>query len=519
MKGKLRLALCGFVIAALLLGASPALAAPVLPHAFYGTVSIDEADAAVDTVVSAKVGGVDCGSYTVEVVGQYGSLDERDYLIVQGDISNGDTITFYVNGIMLEGQTATFEAGGGPTEKPLALVITDESVTGEVEETIPPAQTDYVVDASDVADTTITVDTTAEVTITVKKYYSNPHPDASEAELPAGTEMLPSYIDIDVSNVDAIKWPMYVEQSYSDDEVAGLDESSLGMCYFTEDPLPDGAWHWCSNTGVNTAANYVWAYIEEDELPGSPIAIGGTAAPEPEPEPEPEPVVGGGGGIRLPPAGTTDVRGEISAAGVFEEQVTAFSEDELCTLTIPEDTVGLTEDLEPLDEITILREDEPPEPPEEADIVLAYDLGPDGATFDPAITLTFSYDPADIPEGKDVLVVAYYDEIAEAWVYLEGEVDTVTKTITVSISHFTTFAIIARAPPPPAPTPPAPAPPPVVAPAPPAPPAPTPPVVPEPVAPPMPPEPPFNWTLLGGIIGVVVATILLSFILMRRRAH
>ncbi len=165
------------------------------------------------------------------------------------------------------------------------------------------------------------------------------------------------------------------------------------------------------------------------------------------------PAVGGGGGIRWPPEGTTDVRGEVSSEGVFEELVTAFSEDELCTLTIPEDTVGLTEDLEPLDEITILREDEPPEPPEEADIVLAYDLGPDGATFDPAITLTFSYDPADIPEGKDVLVVAYYDEVGEAWVSLEGEVDTVTKTITVSISHFTTFAIIASAPPPPPPAP------------------------------------------------------------------
>lgn len=179
--------------------------------------------------------------------------------------------------------------------------------------------------------------------------------------------------------------------------------------------------------------------------------LGLTVPAAPPPPPPPPPAGGGGIGPRRVPAGTTDVRGEISAAGVFEESVTAFSDDELCTLTIPEGTVGLTEDLEPLDEITILAEDDPPEPPEDADIVLAYDLGPDGATFEPAITLTFSYDPADIPEGKDVLVVAYYDEIAEAWVYLEGVVDTVTKTITISISHFTTFAIIARAAPPPAP--------------------------------------------------------------------
>ncbi|GAJ23861.1 unnamed protein product, partial [marine sediment metagenome] len=50
MKGKLRLAICGFVITALLLGASPALAAPVLPHAFYGTVAIGENDAPVNAV-------------------------------------------------------------------------------------------------------------------------------------------------------------------------------------------------------------------------------------------------------------------------------------------------------------------------------------------------------------------------------------------------------------------------------------------------------------------------------------
>ncbi|MBA7716190.1 hypothetical protein ES703_125256 [subsurface metagenome] len=56
------------------------------------------------------------------------------------------------------------------------------------------------------------------------------------------------------------------------------------------------------------------------------------------------PAGGGGIGPRVPP-GTTDVRGEISWEGVFEEPVTAFSDDELCTLTIPEGTVGLTEEI------------------------------------------------------------------------------------------------------------------------------------------------------------------------------
>jgi len=157
-----------------------------------------------------------------------------------------------------------------------------------------------------------------------------------------------------------------------------------------------------------------------------------------------------------PPAGTTDVRGKVATTGRFTRSVTAASEDELCTLTIPKDTVGLTEELEPLDEITVLEMDDPPPPPEDAHVIgLAYDFGPDGATFDPPITLEYTYDPADIPEGvaEEDLVIAYYDEEAGEWVELEGcVVDPVTKTITAPVSHFTTFAIVARAaPPPPAP--------------------------------------------------------------------
>ncbi len=372
---------------------------------------------------------------------------------------------------------------------------------------------DDTVDAKDETDTEVSKKGDGTPTITVTEYTDNPGDGAPGGFSSVGNK----YIDVHLDNTDNVT-EIEIRNYYTLDDIVGLDEATLKLSWW------DGTtWIECSDSGATllegdpTYRGYVWAIIKVtgttptlDDMAGTafmsmgtPVAVGG---------------VGGGGGIRWPPEGTTDVRGEVSSEGVFEEPVTAFSYDELCTLTIPEGTVGLTEDLEPLDEITILREDEPPEPPEEADIVLAYDLGPDGATFDPAITLTFSYDPADIPEGKDVLVAAYYDEVAEAWVYLEGEVDTVTKTITVSISHFTTFAIIARAPPPPVPTPPAPAPPTVVAPAPPAPPAP-PPAPPVPVAPPPTPEaiPPFNWTLLGGIIGVVVAAILLIFILMRRR--
>lgn len=159
------------------------------------------------------------------------------------------------------------------------------------------------------------------------------------------------------------------------------------------------------------------------------------------------PAGGGGGGFGPappgPPAGTTDVSGMVSEAGVFQEPATALSEDGLCTFTIPEGTVGLTADLEPLTEINIQEMDDPPPPPEDANVIgLTYDFGPDGATFDPPITLTFTYDPADIPEGvaEEDLVIAWYDEASGEWVELEGcVVDPETNTITAPVSHFTAF--------------------------------------------------------------------------------
>jgi len=204
------------------------------------------------------------------------------------------------------------------------------------------------------------------------------------------------------------------------------------------------------------------------------------------------------------------VRGEISWEGVFEEPVTAFSEDELCTLTIPEGTVGLTEELERLREITILEMDEPPPPPEDAHVIgLAYDFGPDGATFEPAITLTWSYDPADLPEGmaEEDLVLAYY--VDGEWVELDGcVVDPVTNTITASVEHFTTFAIIARAPAPPPPIAPPEEAPPAEVPPPEEPPTPeAPPTAPPPEALPEVPERGLSRAALAGIIAGVVTAI------------
>jgi hypothetical protein len=116
------------------------------------------------------------------------------------------------------------------------------------------------------------------------------------------------------------------------------------------------------------------------------------------------------------------------------------------TIIIYEDTVALDEAGEPLKILEAEVDESPPAQPENKQVIgLAYDLGPDGATFAPPLVLTFSYDNLDIPEdtNEGELVIAFWDEDAEEWVELNCEVDTDTNTITAEVSHFTTFIILA----------------------------------------------------------------------------
>jgi len=301
-------------------------------------------------------------------------------------------------------------------------------------ETTPPEE--YTVDARDEADTEVIKSGTGTPTVTVAEYSSNPGRGF------AGSTG--KYIDVhvdDPTDVDEIEIRLY----YTDADIVGLVESSLRLRWWN-----GTIWVACSDSGVNTTddppySGYMWARITPDTTPDladlAGAVFGGAGVP---------PVVGGGGGggggaptLPAPPAGTTDVRGMVTTAGVFVNTVTAPSEDGLCTLTILGGTVGLTTELEPLTEITILIMHEPPSPPEDAYVIsLVYDFQPSGATFEPPVTLTWSYDPADIPEGvaEEDLLIAYYDQAAGEWIVLEGcVVDPEADTVTCLVGHFTAF--------------------------------------------------------------------------------
>jgi uncharacterized repeat protein (TIGR02543 family) len=128
---RLRTAAFGFLVLLLVLLPISSVGAQGLGHAFYGTAKIDGGDAAVGTVISAKIAGTEYGSCTVTSVGSYA-------LIVQGDIADGATVNFYVGGRQAD-QTFPFHDGWttglnltvtGPAVPRYALTMAKDPVAG-----------------------------------------------------------------------------------------------------------------------------------------------------------------------------------------------------------------------------------------------------------------------------------------------------------------------------------------------------------------------------------------------------
>jgi hypothetical protein len=77
--------------------------------------------------------------------------------------------------------------------------------------------------------------------------------------------------------------------------------------------------------------------------------------------------------------------------------------------------------------------------------IQAYEFGPDGSTFNPAITITVPYDPAKLGDGVSAskLRVVYYSSNNAKWEYIDCKVDAKNQLIQWQTTHFTTFAIVA----------------------------------------------------------------------------
>ncbi len=233
----------------------------------------------------------------------------------------------------------------------------------------------------------------------------------------------------------------------------------------------------------------------------------------------PIPVVpqGGGGGestylVRASFFGEAVVM-KVSKSGKLQEGVEMTSGDGALTFVIHGGTYILDKDGNPQSRLTVEVNDNPPSPPEDANIIgLVYDFSPDGTTFSPPAEMVWEYNPNELAEGvaEEDLIIAFYD--GNKWITLDGIVDTESNTITVFVHHFTEFAVISLKPiPMPAPVLPKPVPPAPV------PSTPTPPSPPSPV--PTPPAQPINWYIIGGALaGVIIIGALVRLIVRRRSA-
>jgi len=135
----------------------------------------------------------------------------------------------------------------------------------------------------------------------------------------------------------------------------------------------------------------------------------------------------------------------VDSQGIFTQPVTFTSSDGLVSLDIPSGSVGLTATGTPLQQISILPVTSPPAPPSGGDLIsLAYDFEPSGATFNPAIYMQFTFNPAIIPTGvsENNLVVAFYNTSNGEWVTVPAAVDPVSHTITAQVSHFTIYCVM-----------------------------------------------------------------------------
>jgi len=149
--------------------------------------------------------------------------------------------------------------------------------------------------------------------------------------------------------------------------------------------------------------------------------------------------------VRESGADAFDLESWIDRSGVVSGALELGSSDGGVKIEVPDGTVAVSGDGIPLSAMELRLVDEPaPLPSGHVLIGRACDLGPDGSTFDPPLSLTLQYEGMEIPAGvsEQDLVLAYLDDVTGVWVELESVVNTTAKTVTARVRHFTTFAVV-----------------------------------------------------------------------------
>jgi beta propeller repeat protein len=135
-----------------------------------------------------------------------------------------------------------------------------------------------------------------------------------------------------------------------------------------------------------------------------------------------------------------------SPNGVITQATRLRSTDSHAIINITEGVVAKNASGNPLSEITVKAIPSgslPPVPSGSAGTFagLAYDLGPDGASFSPPVSLSFSLPQA---QSDQDYVVKSFDQKSGTWEDLPTSFDAATGTVTAHLSHFCVFALFSR---------------------------------------------------------------------------
>jgi len=131
----------------------------------------------------------------------------------------------------------------------------------------------------------------------------------------------------------------------------------------------------------------------------------------------------------------------VNAAGIVQDNVQLRSNDGSITLTMTQGTELKDASGKALTSMSATK-NQVLNAPVDGVIVLAYDFGPDGAKFNPALILIITYDPAALPRGieESSLFIAYWDGFK--WAPLTATANIPNHSLTAGISHFTVYALI-----------------------------------------------------------------------------
>jgi len=410
------LLICLIAIPVLAIPVTPCWAQPVLPHAFYGSVTINGTPAANGTVVEARGTGVLTGiagnPITVTEAGKYGGpggLDPK--LVVQGDITDGTSLTFYVNNVIA--QCYDVQAGGEWLDsypfKSGNITILNLKV-GQA----PPIEPDISISPTTKNFGDVTVGSSSSPqTFTVR--------NVGYADLVVGT--------IDITGTNADQFTIQNDAVSSETIIPG--GSATLQVVFTP-----------ASTGAKSAALNIPS--DDPNEASVSVSLSGTGVTE-GPGPGPSEYY-----LTVNMLGDIS-KWEISEQGNLLELLQVSSADNKVTISLGKDASCLDKEDNRLSTITISEQTDWPPVPEDYDIIgTAYEFQPAGAKFAPALSLTLSYAGNDVPQyaSEEDVYIAYYDATAENWVPLTSQVDTQNNIVTATVSHFTTFAIMGAAVPP-----------------------------------------------------------------------